>query len=86
MDQPEVEFFTEDVDGVDYLNVGFKFMGADGEVKRAVLGAFSGDLDNDAMTIIKGLVEEASLFIINEYSVHVKPEPSKLIIPSLEAV
>ena len=44
MDKAEVEFFSEDVDGVEYLNVGFKFMGADGEVKHAVLGAFSGEM------------------------------------------
>lgn len=54
----EVEFFTEDIDGVEYLNVGLKWM-CDGEELRAVLGAFTGEVDQTALRIIKGLVEEA---------------------------
>lgn len=61
---PEVEFFSEDVDGVEYLNVGLQW-DDDGESKRAVLGAFQGDLDQQAMIIIKGLVEQACLYVLD---------------------
>ena len=61
--QPEVEFFTDDVDGVEYLSVGLKWE-KDGEEVRAVLGAFTGTLDQEAMAIIKGLVETAGMFLL----------------------
>lgn len=65
---PEVEFFSEAVDGVEYLNVGFKFE-YDGVTKRCVLGAFEGEgPDQQAMIIIKGLVEQAALYMQEEYS------------------
>ncbi len=62
--QPEVEFFSDDVDGVEYLNVGLKWEDGDGKELRAVLGAFQGNLAQEAMVIIKGLVEQACLFVL----------------------
>ena len=81
----EVEFFSEDKDGVEYLNVGFKFPGPDGEVQRCVLGAFTGEVDQDAMRIMKGLVEEAAGYIIGAW---VPKEAVKLEVvkPRLEIV
>ena len=67
MSQPEVEFFSEDIEGVDYLNVGFKFTTPDGNVQHCVLGAFTGGLEQDGMTIIKGLVEQAGVFMQEAY-------------------
>ena len=61
---PEVEFFSEEADGIEYLNVGLKWDDGSGEVMRCVLGAFQGDLDQQAMIIIKGLVEQACIFIL----------------------
>ena len=72
---PEVEFFSEDVDGVEYLNVGLVwgksvFDDDEGvfhmEEQRAVLGAFSGKdpIDQNGMSIIKGLVEQACLYVM----------------------
>ena len=62
---PEVEFFSEDVDGVEYLNVGLVWE-QDGTEARAVLGAFSGKdpIDQNGMSIIKGLVEQACLYVM----------------------
>ncbi len=66
--QPEVEFFVEEVDGVEYLNVGLTWQSVliknEGDTERAVLGAFKGDLDQEAMIIIKGLVEQACLYTL----------------------
>jgi len=69
MKLPEVEFYTEDIDGVEYINVGFVFYrpGID-EPVRCVLGAFSGGLEQDGMRIIKGLVEEAGGYMQGIYS------------------
>ncbi len=66
--KPEVEFFSEDVDGVEYLNVGLVWDGpleGQGEA-RAVLGAFSGKnpIDQNGMSIIKGLVEQACIYVL----------------------
>ena len=68
MNQPEVEFFSEDIEGVDYLNVGFKFQTPDGNLQHCVLGAFTGEIEQEAMVIIKGLVEQAALFIEEAYA------------------
>jgi len=69
MDKPEVEFFTEDVDGVEYLNVGFKFsVPNDDEPIRCVLGAFSVSPEDDGLVIIKSLVEEAAQYMQGIYS------------------
>ena len=63
--KPKVEFFSDDVDGVEYLNVGLVWYDPKkGEEVRAVLGAFTGDLDQDAMVIIKGLVEQAVIYVL----------------------
>ncbi len=67
--QPEVEFFMEEVDGTEYLNVGLTWECPEdlplgrGEL-HAVLGAFKGDLDQEAMVIIKGLVEQACIYTL----------------------
>ena len=58
-----VEFFTEDIDGVEYLNVGLKWTDSLGEELRAVLGAFEGEVGEDALKIIRSLVEEACAFV-----------------------
>ena len=69
MNQPEVEFFSEDVDGQEYLNVGFKFYVPDREEPiRCVLGAFSVFPEADGLTIIKALVEEAGAYMQGMYS------------------
>ena len=69
MNKPEVEFFSEDVEGVEYLNVGFKFwVPGEAEPVRCVLGAFSGEVDQNAMRIIKGLVEEAAIYMQGVFS------------------
>ena len=91
MRHPEVEFFSEDIDGQEYLNVGFKFyVPEEEEPIRCVLGAFSGGLEDEGMRIIKGLVEEAALYMQGVYSGEIVPtvdEPalevveSKLILP-----
>ena len=60
---PEVEFFSDEIDGVEYLNVGLKFE-INGVERRAVLGAFQGDVSQEAMIIIKGLVEQACLYTL----------------------
>ena len=66
--KPEVEFFSEDIDGAEYLNVGFKFYVPDrDEPVRCVLGAFSGGLEQEGMRIIKGLVEEAAIYMQGVY-------------------
>ena len=63
--RPEVEFFTDDVNKVEYLNVGLVWYDpVKGKEVRAVLGAFAGDLDQDAMVIIKGLVEQAVIYVL----------------------
>ena len=61
--KPEVEFFSEKIDGVEYLNVGLKWLNEKGE-QRAVLGAFEGDVSQEAMVIIKGLVEQAVMYVL----------------------
>jgi len=61
--EPEVEFFSDEVNGVEYLNVGLKFE-KDGQPQRAVLGAFRGEISQEAMVIIKGLVEQACLYTL----------------------
>jgi len=61
---PEVEFFTEDVDDVEYLNVGLKWIDQKGFEVRAVLGAFQGELPQEAMVTIKGLVEQACVYVL----------------------
>ena len=69
MNKPEVEFFSEDIDGTEYLNVGFKFWLPEvAEPIRCVLGAFSGEVDQNAMRIIKGLVEEAATYMQGVFS------------------
>ena len=64
MKLPEVEFFSEDIDGIEYLNVGLVWEDADAVETRAVLGAFTGTLDQTAMVIIKGLVEQAAVYLL----------------------
>lgn len=61
--KPTVEWFSDDVDGQEYLNVGLKFE-KDGELHRCVLGAFQGDIGQEAMVIITGLVEQACLYTL----------------------
>ncbi len=63
--KPRVEFFSEDVDGVEYLNVGLVWFDM-GDEQRAVLGAFSGKnpIDQNGMSIIKGLVEQACIYVL----------------------
>ena len=69
MKQPEVEFFTEDVDGDEYLNVGFKFYTPDSdEPIYCVLGAFGVQPDENGLRIIKALVEEATGYMQGVYS------------------
>ena len=69
MELPKVEFYTEDIDDVEYLNVGFVFHVPDSEEPvRCVLGAFTGGLDQNGMRIIKGLVEEAAAYMQGIYS------------------
>ncbi len=60
---PEVEFFAETVDGIEYLNVGLQFEDSDGLV-RAVLGTFQGEVPQEALVIIKGLVEQACIYVL----------------------
>jgi hypothetical protein len=60
---PEVEFFSDDVDGIEYLNVGLRWY-VNGKEVRAVLGAFQGDVAQEAMVIIKGLVEQAVIYVL----------------------
>ena len=70
--KPLVEFFSEKVDGVEYLNVGLKWIPAEGrdattespDIQRAVLGAFEGEVSQEAMVIIKGLVEQAVMYVL----------------------
>ena len=61
--QPRVEWFSDDVDGQEYLNVGLVFE-REGEEVRCVLGAFQGDVGQEAMTVITGLVEQACLYTL----------------------
>ena len=69
MELPKVEFYTEDIDGVEYLNVGFVFYVPDHEDPiRCVLGAFTGELDQNGMRIIMGLVEEAAAYMQGVYT------------------
>ena len=69
MEQPEVEFFSEDIDGTEYLNVGFKFyVPTEEEPIRCVLGAFSVFPEADGLTIIKALVEEAAQYMQGVYT------------------
>lgn len=90
MEKPEVEFFTEDIDDVEYLNVGLKFYVPDSvEPIRCVLGAFSGGVEQDGLRIIKGLVEEAATYMQGVYSGDiVRKEEKKLEVvkPKLEIV
>ena len=64
--KPTVEWFSEDVDGIEYLNVGLKFA-IDGELMHAVLGAFQGEIEQDAMQVITALVEQACQFVQEAY-------------------
>ncbi len=59
----KVEFFTDDVDGQEYLNVGLVWTDEEGETVRAVLGAFQGEPGEEALVIIRALVETACEFI-----------------------
>ncbi len=92
MENPEVEFFTEDVDDVEYLNVGFKFFVPNSdEPIRCVLGAFRDAPDDNGLTIIKALVEEAAIYMQGVYSgeiqVQVDAEPAlEVVTPKLEVV
>jgi hypothetical protein len=64
--KPMVEFFSEDVDGVEYLNVGLVWENPwTGDESRAVLGAFTGELEQQSMIIIKGLVEQAGIYMLD---------------------
>ena len=73
MEQPKVEFFTEDIDGTEYLNVGFVFyVPNEKEPVRCVLGAFSVFPEDDGLLIIKSLVEEAAIYMQNVYSGEIK--------------
>lgn len=60
---PRVEFFSEDIDGVDYLNIGLKWE-REGKEVRAVLGALKGELTSDQMKIISGIAEEACMWVL----------------------
>ncbi len=60
---PEVEFFSEPVNDVEYLNVGLKWY-VNGKKQRAVLGAFQGEISQEAMVTIKGLVEQAVIYVL----------------------
>ncbi len=62
--KPEVEFFIEEMNDVEYLNIGLKWEDADGEQVQAVLGAIKGDISQDAMVVIKGLVEQACIYTL----------------------
>ena len=91
MNQPEVEFFSEDVDGEEYLNVGFKFyVPTEEEPVRCVLGAFSIVPKEDGLRIIKSLVEEAAIYMQGVYSGEIKlkvDEPQlEVVTPRLEVV
>ena len=71
----KVEFFTEDIDDVEYLNVGLVFPDANGTEQRCVLGAFSVHPEEEGLMIIQALVEEAVGYVLEAY------EPkSKLIV------
>ena len=84
MQQPEVEFFTEDVDGQEYLNVGFKFWVPDSaEPIRCVLGAFGVQPEEDGLRIIKALVEEATIYMQGVYSGEITVEVDE---PKIEKV
>ena len=85
MELPKVEFYTEDIDGVEYLNVGFVFHVPDAkEPVRCVLGAFSGEVDQNGMRIIKGLVEEAAAYMQGIYSGEITVENANK--PQIEVV
>jgi hypothetical protein len=83
--KPLVEFFSEDVDGTEYLNVGLVWEDPyTGDEKRAVLGAFTGELEQQSMTIIKGLVEQAGIYLLDLDEKEVPKDPgggSALILP-----
>ena len=64
--KPTVEWFSEDIDGTEYINVGLKFV-CDEEVLHAVLGAFQGEIDQEAMQVITALVEQAVMFVQEAY-------------------
>ena len=64
--KPEVEWFSEDVEGVEYLNVGLKFY-YNGEETRAVLGAFGEEIGQEAMQVISALVEQAVVYVQEVY-------------------
>ena len=68
MEDAKVEFFTEDIDDVEYLNVGLAFPGKDGEMQRCVLGAFSVSPEEDGLMIIQALVEEAAGYILGAWA------------------
>ena len=69
MEKPEVEFFSEDVEGVEYLNVGFKFHVPEREEPvRCVLGAFSGEVDSEFLIVVRSLVEEAAIYMQGVYT------------------
>jgi hypothetical protein len=84
MKQPEVEFFSEDVDGHEYLNVGFKFyIPNEEEPIRCVLGAFGEAPAEDGLRIIKALVEEACIYMQGVYSGEIQVQEDE---PKLEIV
>lgn len=64
MAKPLVEFFTDTIDDVDYMNIGLVFE-RDGEEVRAVIGAVEGTLTQDQMKIIAGVAEEACLYVLD---------------------
>lgn len=63
MFRPIVEFFTEPINDVDYMNIGLVWE-KDGEQVRAVIGAIQGTLTQDQMKIIAGIAEQACLYVL----------------------
>lgn len=61
---PKVEFFSEEMDGVEYINIGLQWEKGDGTIVHAVLGALAGELEPDAMKVIAGVAEQACMYVL----------------------
>lgn len=61
---PKIEFFSDEVDGVEYINIGLQWEKGDGTIVHAVLGALEGELEENAMIVIKGVAEQACMYVL----------------------
>ena len=82
--KPEVEWFSEDVDGTEYLNVGLKFYRGE-EVSRCVMGAFGEEIGQEAMQVISALVEQAVEYVQEVYDADATPK-LEIVTPKLVRV